>query len=106
MSGILFLFLIGLLVGGLDAVDLKNDKIWFVGQAFNGPITFIANFLNQSLIQVRPEDARLHLVGLGNVNALGTLFITLGGLMNVIVILDAFYPQDWDDRPARRKEDR
>ncbi|MAT80014.1 MAG: hypothetical protein CMJ29_00020 [Phycisphaerae bacterium] len=106
MAGILFLFICGLLVGGLDAVDLKNDKIWFVGQAFNGPITFVANFLNQTLIQARPEALRLQLVGLGNVNALGTLFITLGGLMNLIVILDAFYPQPWDDRPARRKDDR
>ncbi|MDG2423319.1 MAG: hypothetical protein P8M22_05010 [Phycisphaerales bacterium] len=106
MFGILFLFLVGLLVGGLDAVDLKHDKIWFVGQAFNGPIAFIADFLNQAIIQGKPEEAKLHLIGLGHVNALGTLFITLGGLMNLIVILDALYPTEWDDQPTRRKGDR
>ena len=105
MFGILFLFMTGLLVGGLDAVDLKHDKIWFVGQAFNGPIAFIADFLNQALIQGRPEESRLHLIGLGHVNTLATLFITLGGLMNLVVILDALYPTDRPDRPARRSDD-
>ena len=105
MFGILFLFFSGLFIGGLDAVDMKQDRIWFIGQAFNGPIAFIADFLNQSLIQNQPEEIRVHRVGLAHVNWLAMLFITLGGLMNLVVILDAFYPPNRMDHPQRRSED-
>jgi hypothetical protein len=105
MSGVLFLFFCGLLVGGLDTVDLQNDRLWFMAQVFNGPITFIADFLNQALIQRLPENQRLHMIGLGHVNALATLFIALGGLLNLVVILDALYPLDRDDTPTRRSVD-
>ena len=105
MFGILFLFISGLLIGGLDAIDMKQDRIWFVGQAFNGPIAFVTDFLNQALIQNQPEELRIHRVGLAHVNWLAMLFITLGGLMNLVVILDAFYPQNRMDHPQRRSED-
>ncbi len=105
MFGILFLFFSGLLIGGLDAVDMKQDRIWFVGQAFNGPIAFVADFLNQAFIQNQPMDIRIHRVGLANVNWLAMLFITLGGLMNLVVILDAFYPPNRMDHPHRRSDD-
>ncbi len=105
MSGILFLFFSGLLIGGLDAVDMKQDRIWFVGQALNGPIAFIADFLNQALIQNQPDEIRVHRVSLAHVNWLAMLFITLGGLMNLVVILDAFYPQNRTDHPHRRSGD-
>ncbi|MCH2134295.1 MAG: hypothetical protein MK116_11140 [Phycisphaerales bacterium] len=105
MFGILFLFFSGLLVGGLDAVDLKNDRLWFIAQAFNGPIAFIADFLNQALVQKKPEELRLSMIGLGHVNALATLFIALGGLLNLVVMLDALYPQERHDQPNRRSDD-
>tara|TARA_Y100000589_G_scaffold284820_1_gene283956 strand:- start:908 stop:1294 length:387 start_codon:yes stop_codon:yes gene_type:complete len=105
MFGILFLFMSGLLVGGLDAIDLKNDRLWFIAQAFNGPIAFVADFLNQALVQNRPEEERLHLIGLGHVNAIATLFIALGGLINLAVILDALYPINRSDHPNRRSND-
>lgn len=105
MFGILFMFFCGLLVGGLDAVDMKQDRIWFIGQAFNGPIAFLADLLNQTLVQAQTEDIRAHRIGLGHVNWLGTLFITVGGLMNLVVILDAFYPPNRLDHPHRRMED-
>ena len=44
MGGVLFLYLSGLLIGGLDAVDRKHDGIWFYAQAFNGPIAFATDF--------------------------------------------------------------
>ena len=105
MLGILFLFFSGLLIGGLDAVDRRNDGIWFLAQAFNGPIAFVADWLNQLLIQQRSEDDRLMMIGLGHVNSIATLFIALGGLMNLAVILDAFCPPIRPDHPSRRSLD-
>ena len=43
MSGVLFLFFAGLLIGGVDVVDMKRDRLWFLAQACNGPIAFIAD---------------------------------------------------------------
>ncbi|MDY7109437.1 MAG: DUF6677 family protein [Planctomycetota bacterium] len=110
MFGVLFLFLGGLLVGGLDCVDRRHDKLWFLAQSFCGPLAFAADIANQRLVQTVPEDwsrgsegrrrfvegdpdlrRRLSRIGLGRVNEMGTLFIALAGLMNVVVILDALY---------------
>jgi hypothetical protein len=110
MFGVLFLFFGGLLIGGLDCVDRRHDKLWFLAQSFCGPIAFGADFANQRLVQIVPQDwepgtearrrfvegdrdlrRQLSRIGLGRVNEMGTLFIALAGLMNVVVILDALY---------------
>jgi hypothetical protein len=110
MIGVLFLFISGLLVGGLDCVDRKHDKLWFLAQSFCGPIAFGADFANQRLVQNVPQNwepgtdarqrfiegdpdlrRRLSRIGLGRVNEMGTLFVALAGLMNVVVILDALH---------------
>lgn len=113
MAGVLFLFLFGLLVGGFDAVDRREDRLWFYAQALCGPIAFGADYVNQSYIKTRPEHRRNELEGLGRVNEMGTLFIALAGLMNLVVILDAlhFHPKpnpsepDPVPVPKRRMED-
>ena len=46
--GVLGLFLFGLLIGGIDAVDSKEDTIWFYGQALVGPVTFAVDYAHQS----------------------------------------------------------
>jgi hypothetical protein len=114
MFGVLFLFFGGLLIGGVDCVDRKNDRLWFLAQGICGPLAFGADFLNQALVQRPDEDWReggdlrrrylegdpelidsLRRTGLGQVNEAGTLFVALAGLMNLVVILDALY-----SRPA------
>jgi hypothetical protein len=121
MFGVLFLFFTGLLVGGLDCVDRKNDRLWFLAQSLCGPIAIGADLLNQGLVQGTPQDWRqdmalrqryeegdaevlesLRRIGLGRVNEMGTLFIALAGLMNLVVILDALYayPRDIPPEPG------
>ena len=51
MTGILVLFLSGVLVGGIDSVDYREDRLWFYGQAGCGPIAFAAGFANESLLK-------------------------------------------------------
>jgi len=126
MFGLLFLFVCGLLIGGLDCVDKKNDKLWFLAQGFCGPIAFVADFANQKIVQTVPMDftpsaagqanraryeqgdpemlRQLGRVGLGRVNNIGTLYIALAGLMNLVVILDVLYYTPRPGPERRRSE--
>lgn len=135
MFGILFLFVSGLLVGGIDCVDRRHDRLWFLAQSVCGPIVLGTDLINQRFIQRLPADwredpppprrddgrssavvqdldwrpgrdpeilrryaendtellAAHHRIGLGRASEMGTLFIALAGLMNLVVILDALY---------------
>ncbi len=117
MFGVLFLVVSGLLIGGLDCVDRRNDRLWFLAQSLCGPIAIVADLGNQALVQqVQPPDedwrrnydlrerfldrdpeliGSLRRVGLGRVNEMGTLFVALAGLMNLVVILDALYARPY-----------
>lgn len=106
MFGVLFLFVFGLLIGGVDVVDMRRDRLWFLAQACNGPIAFLADFLNQAFLKETDGSTQARLTSLGNINAAGTLYIALGGLMNLVVILDALGgPNRPLDHPGRRQND-
>ena len=102
MFGVLFLFLGGILIGGIDCVDRRDDKLWFLAQSVTGPIAFITDFINQSYLKNLPDQQRFQTVGVNKPNEMGTLFCALAGLMNLVVILDAlfFAPKPL---PERRK---
>ncbi len=61
--GILGLFLGGMLVGGIDVVDSEEDRIWFVGQAFVGPLAFGVNYAHQTRFKALDRDTRLRRSG-------------------------------------------
>ncbi len=96
MFGVLFLFLGGVLIGGVDAVDRRNDPLWFVAQALCGPIAFGTDLANQRLLS--DPQVRLRRKSLSHINEFGTLYAALAGLMNLVVILDALH------RPAPRRD--
>lgn len=111
MAGMLFLIVTGLLVGGVDCVDRRNDPIWFwAAQSLCGPIVFAVDLAREQLIpapepnwqgdmdlqrRVLADDPaimrRLDRTGVGHVNEFGTLFVALAGLMNFAVMLDALH---------------
>ncbi len=108
MAAILAMFACGLLIGGIDAVDSVEDAPWFIAQSANGPITLAADWANQNILktgkvgELLPAPAPLDPLGrplpgqhtvssfksLGAANEFGTLFIALGGLMNLVLIMD------------------
>ena len=51
-SGILGLFFGGLLIGGIDVIDAREDRWWFLGQSFVGPLALGANWLHQNHFKV------------------------------------------------------
>lgn len=46
--GVLGLFFGGLLLGGIDTIDSREDKLWFYGQALVGPLAFAADWVHQN----------------------------------------------------------
>lgn len=115
MAGVLGLFISGILIGGIDVVDSKEDRVWFFGQALVGPAAFAADYVHQGMKVRDPETGRLRSAypdegrdgrtgapvpggrppntkSLGRVNELGTLFSTIAGMLNLIAIIDAGFP--------------
>lgn len=105
MFGVLFLVVCGVLVGGIDSVDRIDDRLWFYAQSLCGPLVLGIDLLNQIFLKNLPEESREHVTGLARVNEMGTLFIALAGLMNLVVILDAlhFAPRPSEPLPAQPK---
>ena len=100
-AGMAVLVLGGLFIGGVDSVDSKDDYLWFYAQVGVGPVVMAIDAVNQGVVKDMPEDEQRAWRSLGHVNSVGTLFIGLAGLMNIVVILEAFYP-----RPGQRRERR
>jgi len=114
--GVLWLFFGGMLVGGIDVIDSREDRIWFVGQALVGPIAFGVDYAHQNYFKVRdpksgefrsayPGEGRDPKTGIAvaggsppnrksiaKINELGTLFATIAGMLNLIAMIDAAFP--------------
>ena len=103
MFGMLLLIVCGLLVGGVDCVDRVRDRLWFLAQSVCGPIVLAADLVNQQYVQKLPEDERYAAIALNKPNEMGTLFIALAGLMNLVVIMDAIFTPRRDDFIDRRR---
>ncbi|GJQ29369.1 MAG: hypothetical protein HBSAPP03_12530 [Phycisphaerae bacterium] len=113
--GVLGLFFGGILIGGIDVIDSKEDRVWFYGQALVGPVAFGVDYLHQSRFKVHapggvvrsayPTEGRDPTTGapvvggrppntksIGKMNEIGTLFATIAGMMNLIAVIDAGFP--------------
>ncbi len=106
-GGVLGLFLGGLLIGGLDVVDRREDHLWFLAQAGAGPVAWVADYANANLVAsgrfgelleashpdpMAPRGTVVEvssLKSLAHPNEMGTLFAAMAGLMNVVAVLDA-----------------
>lgn len=102
MAGVVGLFLAGLLVGGVDCVDRREDGLWFLAQAGAGPLAFLADAMNAFLLKSGKVGSLIptnlpngsvvqvsSMKSVGAVNDIGILFTAMAGLMNVTALLDA-----------------
>jgi len=121
---ILGLFFGGLLIGGIDVVDSKSDRLWFMGEILVGPIALVTDSIHQS--RFKGFDPALNLTrtplpdetikdgkivaapvgtqppmrkSLGKMNEIGMLYATIAGMLNLIIIIDAAFPS----RPNQRR---
>ena len=131
--GVMGLFLGGMLIGGVDVIDSKEDRVWFLGQALVGPTAFAVDTLHQNRFKAwaqvptvtgrpgwekrtgHPDESRVwsdangryewrpsaelddpagppNTKSLAKMNEIGTLYATLAGMLNFIIILDALMP--------------
>ncbi|MBX3379565.1 MAG: hypothetical protein KF805_05695 [Phycisphaeraceae bacterium] len=115
--GVLGLFFAGLLVGGIDCVDSKEDALWFIAQAPTGVVAFGTNYVHQNRFKgvdpsSRAAPRRMPYPGehidangvivpgghppaqrsLARVHEMGILFTAVAGLLNVLAAIDAMFP--------------
>ena len=116
LAGVAFLWICGLLIGGIDTVDRKDDRLWFIAQAGSGPIAFAIDGMNNALLKSgtmgelvdapnprRDTSTRKQvstLKSVAHMNEYGTLFTAFAGLMNIVALLDA------GSRPRRTQRTR
>lgn len=111
--GILGLFLTGIFVAGIDAVDRVEDKWWFLLQAGVGPTAFIVDHIHQTQFKTPTAGPRRMMPppspgatgahankSVGRVNEAGMLMAALAGMLNLIAVIDcAWHPP----APRRRR---
>jgi hypothetical protein len=51
--GVLGMFVTGVFIGGIDALDRREDFPWFLGQALVGPVAFATDWIHQNQFKVR-----------------------------------------------------
>ncbi|MBX3358586.1 MAG: hypothetical protein KF745_09160 [Phycisphaeraceae bacterium] len=55
--GVLGLFFGGMLIGGINTVDRRENFVWFLGQSFVGPIAFGVDYLHDTAFKVYDQHA-------------------------------------------------
>ncbi len=117
-TGVVGLFVSGVLVGGIDVVDRVESRVWFVGQAGVGPVAFGVDWINQNIFKgvdrstgarrsalpgetigpggwievADPGQRPPKMRSVAKVNELGTLFCAVAGMLNLVVVFDALFP--------------
>ena len=117
LAGVMGLFLGGIFIGGIDVIDQREDKWWFVLQAGVGPVALATNWVHQRQFKVPdgrgqqprsgyPDPSRnpggkpaANTKSLGRVNEVGSLWAAMGGMLNAIAVIDAL----WYARGPRRR---
>ncbi len=109
MVTLVCLYTAGLLIGGIDVIDRREDRLWYAGQVLAGPATFYLDTVSQRLklrtetqladrpfpASQPPEFNQLPYVrSVGRVNELGTLYCALAGMLNLLVIIDVLFRAD------------
>lgn len=118
-GGVLGLFFGGLLIGGIDVVDSRQDRLWFMGQVLVGPVALATDYVHQNHFkaldpvtgqprspkpgEVKDPSTGQWVVGpagsrppmsksLAKMNEIGILYCTIAGMLNLIVVIDAAFP--------------
>ena len=117
-AGVLFLFVGGLFIGGIDVVDSREDRLWFYAELGVGPLAYATDYIHQTRFKVNdlgeirsanPDETRApdgsprtaapgqrppNAKSVGRMNELGTLFCTMASFLNLIAVFDAALRED------------
>jgi len=106
---IICLWISGLLLGGISVIDQRRNPAWFLGQALIAP-SLAVNYYHHRLEQryrvtrgPQPPQAGepepVYEPAYGRMAEIGTLYTTLAGLLNLLLIIDVIY-RDSARRPG------
>ena len=85
--GVMGLVLGGILIGGIDVIDRKQDPFWFSVQVGAGPVVVVADVIHQN--QLKPNN--VNTPSIGRVNEIGSLYVALAGFLNAIAVIDCLW---------------
>ena len=86
--GIWFLIVIGILIAGTSAIDQTRDHIIFIAQLGIGPAAYIINIAGIMLRNNADQTLHNSMVAIGHLHHIGSLSVALGGLLNIIALID------------------
>lgn len=102
--GVMGLFFGGILLGGIDTIDRKEDKWWFLLQSGVGPTALVINHVHQTRFKdaqgqtMQPDPQRnpgneppRNLKSVGRVNEVAMLMAAIAGMLNLIAIVDCVW---------------
>lgn len=96
MIGVMGLIVGGLLIGGIDSVDSKEDRYWSLVQFAAGPAVVALDRYHQGTLKPALRASRKqgslapppYSKSVGRVNETGMLYIAMAGMMNIILVID------------------
>lgn len=87
----------GLLIGGITVIDRQHHPAWFIGQMFLAP-SLVVNRYHQHLrdryhrdVGTRADVSPGYEPAFGKPEEQGTLYTSLAGLLNLLVVIDVLY---------------
>jgi len=104
-AGVMGLFIGGLFIGGIDVIDRREDRWWFLLQAGVGPAAFVADHFNQAGKSALDPVTGDPLVSksVGRVNEAGSLMAALAGMLNAIAVIDCLWHAPTTPRRRRTR---
>lgn len=95
LVSIMWLWVAGLMIGGVSVCDRRQHPAWFLGQMLVAP-SWGVDYYNRWLmarsgypsLPDRPHDYE---PSYGHVNEQGILYTSLAGLLNLLAIIDVVY---------------
>ena len=91
-TGIGVMYVSGLLIGGLDVIDRRGDRLWYYGQFLAGPVTPALDAWRTRHYTPDTPKAKVNhsypVPSFSHANEIPTLFTTIAGMLNLLAILD------------------
>lgn len=91
---------LGLLIGGITAIDRRDHTMWYFGQMLVAP-TVVVDYVHQKIKARDPEGPLpfrnpAYVPSFSHVNEQGVLYVGVAGLLNLLAIIDVIYrdPRD------------
>ena len=85
---ITLLFTLGIYIGSIGVIDPVNEKLWYIAQRLNSPFVAALGYLTAT----RGYES------FGKPNAIGQIYTSIGGMLNLLCIINVVHISDLRSR--------